>query len=176
MEKFTRITSVAAPLMQANIDTDTIIPMSRYVTAEIDTLHQFAFEPLRFNADGSENPNFVLNRRAFRGARILIVGPNFGCGSSRETAVWAIAGLGIRCIIAPGFGSIFYANCFQSGLLPVVLSLVTVEAFAVALSNAQARSFDQSIIRKNAERFSAARFRTEFKSTIDDALNLLAQN
>ena len=78
-----------------------------------------------------QNPNFALNQRAFRGARILIVGPNFGCGSSRETAVWAIAGLGIRCIIAPGFGSIFYANCFQSGLLPVVLSLVTVEAFAV---------------------------------------------
>ena len=131
MEKFTRITSVAAPLMQANIDTDTIIPMSRYVTAEIDTLHQFAFEPLRFNADGSENPNFALNQRAFRGAHILIVGPNFGCGSSRETAVWAIAGLGIRCIIAPSFGSIFYANCFQSGLLPVVVPLVTVEAFAV---------------------------------------------
>jgi len=130
MEKFTTLTAAAAPLLLSNIDTDTIIPMARYVTAEREVMHEFAFEPLRFLSDGSENPEFVLNRPRFRGAEILLTGPNFGCGSSRESAVWALAGLGIRVIIAPSFGGIFYANCFQSGLLPVVLRQPLIEELA----------------------------------------------
>jgi 3-isopropylmalate/(R)-2-methylmalate dehydratase small subunit len=130
MEKFTTLTAVAAPLLLSNIDTDTIIPMARYVTAEREAMHEFAFEPLRFHADGSENLEFVLNQPQFRGAEILLSGPNFGCGSSRESAVWALAGLGIRVIIAPSFGGIFYANCFQSGLLPVILPQPVIEEFA----------------------------------------------
>ena len=130
MEKFTRLTGVAAPLLTPNVDTDTIIPMARMVLAGPADMHAFAFEPLRFNADGSENPGFVLNREPFRDAPILLAGPNFGCGSSREGAVWALGGLGIRCIMASSFGGIFHANCFQSGVLPIVLPDAVIRRFA----------------------------------------------
>jgi 3-isopropylmalate/(R)-2-methylmalate dehydratase small subunit len=130
MEKFTSLTAIAAPLLAANIDTDIIIPMGRMVTAERDDMHQFAFEPLRFLEDGSDNPEFVLNKSPFTRAEILIVGPNFGCGSSREGAVWALNGLGIRCLIGSGFGEIFYNNCFQNGILPIVLSVAEIEGLA----------------------------------------------
>jgi len=129
-ETFHRLTAVAAPLMRSNVDTDIIIPMSRLVMAEKGDMHLYAFEPWRFLDDGSDDPDFVLNRDAFRGAGILITGPNFGCGSSREGAVWAIRGLGIRCLIGSGFGDIFYNNCFQNGVLPVVLPAETVDRFA----------------------------------------------
>lgn len=130
MDKFTRLKSVAAPLMQANMDTDMIIPMDRYLMADRDDMHQYAFEVLRYLSDGSDNPEFILNNPLFRGAKILITGPNFGCGSSRESAVWALHGLGIRCIIAPSFGNIFYNNCFQNGLLPIVLDAEMVAQLA----------------------------------------------
>ncbi len=130
MEKFKTLTAVAAPLMRANVDTDIVIPMDRMVTAERDAMHEFAFEPWRFLEDGSENPDFVLNRDPFRRAEILITGPNFGCGSSREGAVWALQGLGIRCLIGSSFGNIFYSNCFQNGILPVVLPADVVEQIA----------------------------------------------
>lgn len=121
MEKFTHLTSVAAPIMQANMDTDMIIPMDRYLLADRGDMHRYAFEVLRFLPDGSENPDFILNAPAFEGAKIILAGPNFGCGSSRESAVWALYGLGIRCIISSSFGNIFYNNCFQNGLLPIIL-------------------------------------------------------
>jgi len=130
MDKFTVLTAVAAPMMQANVDTDIIIPMARMVTAERADMHQHAFEPWRFRNDGSENPQFVLNRPPFQAAEILIVGANFGCGSSREGAVWALQGLGIRCLIGSSFGAIFYNNCFQNGILPVVLPSVAITQIA----------------------------------------------
>ncbi len=132
MEKFTTVIGPAAPLLRQNVDTDTIIPMQRMLDNERDALGQFALEPLRFRADGSENPDFPLHQPAYRGAPILIAGRNFGCGSSRETAVWALQGMGIRVVIAPSFGDIFYNNCFKNGVLPIVLDEKTVEALAAA--------------------------------------------
>ena len=130
MDKFKSVDSVAAPLMRANVDTDLIIPMQRYLMADRADMHQFAFETLRFLADGSDNPDFVLNKPAYSGAQILISGKNFGCGSSRESAVWALHGLGVRCVIAPSFGNIFYNNCFQNGMLPLAMEQDIVEELA----------------------------------------------
>lgn len=130
MTPFTTLAGPAAPLMRPNIDTDVIIPIQRLTGTPKDTLGRFAFEPLRYGADGAENPDFVLNRPAFRDAPILIAGPNFGCGSSREGAVWALMGMGLRCVIAESFGDIFQGNCFQNGLLPVALPADAVEALA----------------------------------------------
>ena len=130
MEKFSQIDGLAAPLMRANIDTDIITPGKRIATTERDKMGEIAFEPLRFNPDGSENPDFVLNQDRYRGAEVLVTGPNFGCGSSRETAVWALRGLGIRCVIGESFGDIFYNNCFQNAVLPVRLPAEAVAELA----------------------------------------------
>jgi len=121
MEKFTQLTAIAAPMPLKNVDTDYIIRVERCAQTPWDQLGQYAFEMARFLPDGSENPEFVLNQPRYRGAKILVCGEFFGTGSSREMAVWAIAGMGIRCLIAPSFGQIFFGNCFQNGLLPVVL-------------------------------------------------------
>lgn len=134
MDKFTTLTAVAAPLLAANVDTDIIIPMDHMVTADRADMHRFAFAPMRFLEDGSDNPQFVLNQQYFLKAEILIVGPNFGCGSSREGAVWAVKGLGIRCLIGSSFGDIFYNNCFQNGILPVVLPQAQIEDLAEQVS------------------------------------------
>jgi 3-isopropylmalate/(R)-2-methylmalate dehydratase small subunit len=133
IEKFVVVEGVAAPLALANVDTDVIIRIERLAKLARADLGRYAFEPLRYRADGSADPAFVLNRPPFRDARILVAGENFGCGSSREMAVWAIAGLGIRVIIAPSYGEIFFANCFQNGLLPVVLPAPTVARIAARL-------------------------------------------
>jgi 3-isopropylmalate/(R)-2-methylmalate dehydratase small subunit len=121
MESFTILTGLAAPLMLANIDTDVIIRIEHLTAGNDSILGRYAFEALRYFPDGSERPDFVLNQPAFRGAPILIAGSNFGCGSSREAAVVALLGLGIRCVIADEFGDIFFSNCFQNGLLPIRL-------------------------------------------------------
>lgn len=130
MQRFDRVTGPAAPLLQPNIDTDVIIRAERLVGTPKEAMGRFAFEVWRFRADGSEEPDFVLNRAPFRGAPILLAGPNFGCGSSREAAVWALAGLGIRAVIAPSFSDIFAGNALQNGLLPVVLPEQTVRGLA----------------------------------------------
>lgn len=130
MEALRQIEGMAAPLLRQNIDTDVIIPMGRLLRASRDELGGYAFEPLRYLSDGEENPDFVLNQPAFRGAPILLAGDNFGCGSSREMAVWAIRGMGIRCVIAPSFGDIFRNNCFQNSVLPIVLPAATVQELA----------------------------------------------
>lgn len=130
MEKFTRLTGIAAPLMRPNIDTDTITPIRRIISLPQQRLHEYAFEPLRFREDGSDNPDFVLNQPRFKGASIMIAGRNFGCGSSRETAVWAMHQLGIRAVIAASFGEIFFGNCFKNGMLPIVLPAETVDRLA----------------------------------------------
>jgi 3-isopropylmalate/(R)-2-methylmalate dehydratase small subunit len=121
MDKFTTLTGVAAPLPMINVDTDMIIPKQYLKTIERRGLGRGLFDEMRYRADGAEIPDFVLNRPAYRQARILVAGPNFGCGSSREHAPWALLDFGIRCIIAPSFADIFYANCFKNGILPIAL-------------------------------------------------------
>ncbi len=121
MEKFTRLTGVAAPLPITNIDTDMIIPKQFLKTIKRSGLGKALFYEMRYNEDGSENPDFVLNKPQYRNASILVAGENFGCGSSREHAPWALLDFGIRCIIAPSFADIFYSNCFKNGILPIVL-------------------------------------------------------
>jgi len=136
------VTSVAAVLHQPNIDTDVIIRIDRMVSTEPSVLAPWAFEALRYNADGSENADFILNRAPFDTAQILLAGSNFGCGSSREPAVWAIKGLGIRVVIAPSFGDIFRANCHQNGLLPITLDDEDVRSLAAIALSGQALSVD----------------------------------
>lgn len=136
MQKFTSVTGTAAPLIKSNIDTDVIIPAKRLVGYQRDELGAFAFEAWRFLDGGGDNPDFVLNSPRYRGAPILVTGSNFGCGSSRESAVWALAGIGIRCIIAPSFGDIFYNNTFQNGVLAITLPQADVDAIGAELEAA----------------------------------------
>jgi 3-isopropylmalate/(R)-2-methylmalate dehydratase small subunit len=121
MTPFETIRSVAAHLPVANIDTDVIYPARYLLQMERDGLGQYLFRDWRYRADGTPDPDFVLNRHPFASAEVLIAGEGFGCGSSREQAVWALTGHGIRCVLAPSFGEIFYANAFKNGLLPLVL-------------------------------------------------------
>ena len=121
MEKFTRLTGIAAPLPMVNVDTDMVIPKNYLKVTERTGLGKHLFAEIRFNEDGSERPDFVLNRPAWRQAEILIAFENFGCGSSREHAPWALRDFGIRCVIAPSFADIFFNNCFKNGILPLVL-------------------------------------------------------
>jgi 3-isopropylmalate/(R)-2-methylmalate dehydratase small subunit len=121
VQAFTIVRGPVAALLRPNIDTDVIVRIERLTSVARDALGPYAFEALRFRADGSEDPDFVLNLPPFRDAPILLSGPNFGCGSSREGAVWALLARGIRCVIAESFGDIFFANCFQSGMLPLRL-------------------------------------------------------
>lgn len=122
MEKFTKLTGVAAPLPIINIDTDMIIPKDYLKTIKRTGLGKGLFAEMRFNEDGSENPDFVLNKPAYRNAQILVAGDNFGCGSSREHAPWALLDFGIRCVISTSFADIFYNNCFKNGILPIKVS------------------------------------------------------
>jgi len=127
MEKFTHLSGVAAPLPMINVDTDMIIPKQFLKTIKRTGLGKALFHELRTKEDGSENPDFVLNKPAYRSAKILIAGANFGCGSSREHAPWALLDFGIRCVIAPSFADIFYNNCFKNGILPIVLPQAEID-------------------------------------------------
>lgn len=121
MQKFVELTGVAAPMPMINVDTDQIIPKQFLKTIKRSGLREGLFFDLRFEDDGTEKPDFVLNKPAYRNAEILITGENFGCGSSREHAPWALLDFGIRCVIAPSFADIFFNNCFKNGILPIVL-------------------------------------------------------
>jgi 3-isopropylmalate/(R)-2-methylmalate dehydratase small subunit len=121
MQKFTTLNGIAAPLPMINVDTDKVIPKQYLKTIERTGLGKYLFDELRFNDDGSEKPDFVLNQPAYRNAQILVAGENFGCGSSREHAPWALLDFGIRCVIAESFADIFYNNCFKNGVLPIKL-------------------------------------------------------
>jgi 3-isopropylmalate/(R)-2-methylmalate dehydratase small subunit len=121
MDKFTTLTGVAAPMPLVNIDTDMIIPKQFLKTIQRTGLGKNLFDEMRYTQDGKEIPGFVLNQPAYRKSQIIVAGDNFGCGSSREHAPWALLDFGIRCVIAPGFADIFYNNCFKNGILPVVL-------------------------------------------------------
>ncbi len=136
MEKFTRLKAIAAPLLRINIDTDAIIPSREIKRVSKLGLSDGLFAGWRYTEPGgrAEDPGFILNRDPFRQAQILLSGLNFGCGSSREHAVWALAEWGIRSIIAPSYGGIFYANCARNGVLPVILDNDTVEELARQIS------------------------------------------
>jgi 3-isopropylmalate/(R)-2-methylmalate dehydratase small subunit len=142
MQAFTILTGPAAALPLANIDTDVIIRIERLTSLKDEQLGPYAFEALRFRADGSEYPQFVLNLPAFREAPILLAGPNFGCGSSREGAVTALMARGIRSIIAPSYGDIFYNNCFQNGLLPITLAESQIALLAGEAAHGEAFTVD----------------------------------
>lgn len=128
MEKFTTLSGLAAPLRMINVDTDIIIPKQFLKTIKRSGLGVHAFNDIRYNADGTPRPDFVLNKPEYAGASILITGENFGCGSSREHAPWAILDMGIRCVIAESFADIFYNNSFKNGILPIRLPKEQVEA------------------------------------------------
>ncbi|MDZ4738200.1 MAG: 3-isopropylmalate dehydratase small subunit [Rhodospirillaceae bacterium] len=121
MEKFTRLRGIAAPLPMMNVDTDMIIPKQFLKTIKRTGLGKNLFDEMRYEQGGKEKPEFVLNKPAYRDAKILVAGANFGCGSSREHAPWALLDFGISCIIAPSFADIFYNNCFKNGILPIAL-------------------------------------------------------
>ena len=128
MDKFTSLTGVAAPMDMINVDTDMIIPKQFLKTIQRSGLGVHAFSEMRYNADGSEKEDFVLNKPAYREAKILVAGDNFGCGSSREHAPWAILDFGIKCIISTSFADIFYNNCFKNGILPIKVSPEQLDA------------------------------------------------
>ena len=128
MQAFTRLDAKVAPLPVANIDTDQIIPKQFLKTVEREGLAKGLFYDLRFDGEGKAKPDFVLNRPEYKGAGVLVAGDNFGCGSSREHAPWALMDFGIRCVVSTSFADIFYNNCFQNGLLPVVLKADEVQA------------------------------------------------
>ena len=140
MEPFRTLTGIAAPLPLVNVDTDMIIPKQYLKTIQRTGLGRGLFDEMRYDDQGNENPDFVLNRPAYRDARILVAGENFGCGSSREHAPWALLDFGIRCVIAPSFADIFFNNCFKNGILPVALPQAEVDALmADAEKGANAR-------------------------------------
>ncbi|AXQ92449.1 3-isopropylmalate dehydratase small subunit [Cereibacter azotoformans] len=134
MDKFTKLTGVAAPMPLVNIDTDMIIPKQFLKTIQRSGLGKNLFDEMRYNQDGTEIADFVLNQPAYRQAQIIVAGDNFGCGSSREHAPWALLDFGIRCVIATSFADIFYNNCFKNGILPIVMP---PEVVAVLMEDAR---------------------------------------
>ncbi len=156
MQPFTTLTGVAAPLPLANVDTDKIIPARFLKTITRDGLGVHLFDTLRYDAEGGERRDFVLNQAPYRDAAILIAHENFGCGSSREHAPWALLDFGIRCVIAPDFADIFYNNCFKNGILPVTLPRATCDLLMAdaALGGNARLSVDlvrQVVVRPNGE-------------------------
>ena len=131
MEKFTTLTGIAAPMQLVNIDTDMIIPKQFLKTIARTGLGKNLFDEMRYNLDGSEIADFVLNQPAYRKSEIIVAGDNFGCGSSREHAPWALLDFGIRCVISTSFADIFYNNCFKNGILPIVMPAKVVDVLMV---------------------------------------------
>jgi 3-isopropylmalate/(R)-2-methylmalate dehydratase small subunit len=157
MEPFAYLRGVALPLPLANVDTDVIIRVDRMANRAPAALRKYAFEALRTLPDGTPNPASPFNQAAYANASILIAANNFGCGSSREPAVWAIAALGLRCVIAESFGDIFYGNCFQSGLLPVVLARAEIETLLAQADGADGFAIDlptQTVTAPDGQTFS----------------------
>jgi 3-isopropylmalate/(R)-2-methylmalate dehydratase small subunit len=142
MKPFGTIEGYAAPLLEDNVDTDVIVRIERIARLKRGEFAAWAFEALRYRPDGSEEPGFILNRKPYRAARVLLAGANFGCGSSREMAVWALQEFGIGCIIAPSFGDIFYGNCLQNGVLPVRLDRAQVDLLAGAAAAGETMTVD----------------------------------
>ncbi len=137
MQKFTQLTGIAAPMRIMNVDTDMIIPKQFLKTILRSGLGKNLFDEMRYNTDGTPIADFVLNKPAYKNASILISGANFGCGSSREHAPWALLDFGIRCIIAPSFADIFHNNCFKNGILPIILDKEIVEKLQLKAERGQ---------------------------------------
>src|SRR5579872_6012307 len=142
MDKFTTLTAVAAPMPMQNVDTDKVIPARFLKTIKRTGLGVHLFDTLRYRPDGGENPDFVLNQEPYRHAQILIAHENFGCGSSREHAPWALLDFGIRCVIAESFADIFFNNCFKNGILPVVLPKDEVTSLMATAQSGQKITID----------------------------------
>ncbi|GGG72184.1 3-isopropylmalate dehydratase small subunit [Salipiger pallidus] len=158
MEKFEKLTGIAAPMPLVNIDTDMIIPKQFLKTIKRSGLGVHAFDEMRYLDDGSENPEFVLNQPAYREAQIIVAGDNFGCGSSREHAPWALADFGIKAVISTSFADIFYNNCFKNGMLPIVLPQEAVDVLMKdAEKGANARMIvdleNQKVVTSDGEEF-----------------------
>ena len=151
MDKFTTLTGVGAPMPMINIDTDMIIPKQFLKTIKRSGLGKNLFDEMRYKDDGCEIEDFVLNKPAYRNATILISGDNFGCGSSREHAPWAIKDFGIQCIIAPSFADIFYNNCFKNGILPIKLDKELVQQLMRDAENGQNATFTVDLPRQVIE-------------------------
>ncbi|ANT60299.1 3-isopropylmalate dehydratase [Salipiger sp. CCB-MM3] len=149
MEKFEKLTGIAAPMPLVNIDTDMIIPKQFLKTIKRSGLGVHAFDEMRYLDDGSENPEFVLNQPAYREASVIVAGDNFGCGSSREHAPWALADFGIKVVISTSFADIFYNNCFKNGMLPIVMPQEAVD-----------------VLMKDAEKGSNARMTVDLENQI----------
>ena len=159
MKKFTTLTGVAAPLPMINIDTDMIIPKQFLKTITRSGLGKSLFFEMRYDDDGKELPNFVLNQKPYRNAEIIVAGDNFGCGSSREHAPWALQDFGIRAVIAPSFADIFFGNCYKNGMLPIVLPQEQIDVLMAdaAGDNSRVLTIDlpnQKVVRANGESFS----------------------
>jgi 3-isopropylmalate/(R)-2-methylmalate dehydratase small subunit len=159
MKKFTTLTGVAAPLPMINIDTDMIIPKQFLKTITRSGLGKSLFFEMRYDDDGKELPNFVLNQKPYRNAEVIVAGDNFGCGSSREHAPWALQDFGIRAVIAPSFADIFFGNCYKNGMLPIVLPQEQIDVLMAdaASDNSRVLTIDlpnQKVIRANGESFS----------------------
>ena len=137
MEKFNTLTGVAAPMDMINIDTDKIIPKLHLRTIKRTGLGKVLFDEMRFEADGTEKPDFILNKEPYRNAKIIVAGDNFGCGSSREHAPWALLDFGIRCVISTSFADIFYNNCFKNGILPIRVSKDQLDALMADASDTE---------------------------------------
>ena len=152
MRKVDIVSGIAAPYPFANVDTDRIIRIERCARTPREEMGRWAFEMERFDPDGGERADFILNRPPFRNARILVAGENFGCGSSREMAVWAVDGLGIRCVIAPSFGEIFFGNCFQNGILPIRLATGIVDKLQRHLAGVGPQVPEQAVLTVDLER------------------------
>jgi 3-isopropylmalate/(R)-2-methylmalate dehydratase small subunit len=159
MKKFTTLTGVAAPLPMINIDTDMIIPKQFLKTITRSGLGKSLFFEMRYDDDGKELPNFVLNQKPYRNAEIIVAGDNFGCGSSREHAPWALQDFGIRAVIAPSFADIFFGNCYKNGMLPIVLPQEQIDVLMAdaTADNSRVLTIDlpnQKVVRANGESFS----------------------
>ena len=156
MEKFNKLRGVAAPLNMINIDTDKLIPKQFLKTIKRTGLGKHLFNEMRFNEDGSEKPDFVLNKTAYRDSNIIVAGDNFGCGSSREHAPWALLDFGIKCVISTSFADIFYNNCFKNGILPIVVTIQLLDQLMDDAENGANAVLDidleaQEITRPNGE-------------------------
>jgi 3-isopropylmalate/(R)-2-methylmalate dehydratase small subunit len=152
MQPFTKLTGIAAPLPLVNVDTDKIIPARHLKTIKRTGLGVHLFETLRYHDDGSERPEFVLNREPYRHAEILITGENFGCGSSREHAPWALLDFGIHAVIAPSFADIFFNNCFKNGILPIVLPQAQIDILQREASEAEDPTFNIDLDKQEIQR------------------------
>jgi len=152
MQPFTKLTGIAAPLPLVNVDTDKIIPARHLKTIKRTGLGVALFETLRYHDDGSERPEFVLNHEPYRRAEVLITGENFGCGSSREHAPWALLDFGIRCVIAPSFADIFFNNCFKNGILPIVLPQEQVDILTREASETKDPTFSIDLKKQEIHR------------------------